>query len=666
LSDDFTINKTTLVLPSGETRFGSIIFQPDRPFVKLDTGQVISFSEDIQYEVNQKVLVGIDGKRTQVKLERPLRIQLMPISIAHQDYSLIPKLPEDIFPPSSYYWYGRLNEKGINAIYIVQNIVDDSRHWLTIVDHSTNSILEAHEINPYEAFSLTIAQDNDVWKQAHISFGSDNPELLRKEILAILDGPSPDKERLFHFLKDAEIPGFYHTSDIRGIVEQLIPHVFDQSARQELMAFLAWILTQNDIDEDPVVFFNKLLVTPILSFLLAGHLHCVYDGIPPPPYMKLIHMATRDQLRSSKRIIRERLEESPWGRLFYRLNEQFPSWESYALQYAKKLNETREILSRLPVSKAEAKKSKQKWKERFALTSSELRLRIHTTPEAFGLRQILYIGAAYRWNTIHTAWSTRLGKIDQHVPHLQVLVMPTSAAEQVKRIMPSCVQVEWSARVINPDLYDFKRKKWRSTISRNTESISEDVTLQSIGKRFGTWVGQRSIAMTDKMAKVLDFFSLGSHLSLMESPNYWKYIGISRREMQSMLTQLSKDQAVYPYYTSEELGLTSILTLLQGEQNLVYSLVEFLLRNTPTSLAMIGKTSEPSVVISKVPTEDVSHIITDLPNEFSTQEIAVRSMKPRAVKSYTMTLFQRLLQADGSWNDDISGFISQSRSRARE
>jgi hypothetical protein len=68
------------------------------------------------------------------------------------------------------------------------------------------------------------------------------------------------------------------------------------------------------------------------------------------------------------------------------------------------------------------------------------------------------------------------------------------------------------------------------------------------------------------------------------------------------------------------------------------------------------------IVLSRMSNEDVYHLMSELPTRGQEEGLAIRCLQPRALWNYTRTLYQRLLSDDGTWSDDVTGFLSQVRS----
>jgi hypothetical protein len=114
------------------------------------------------------------------------------------------------------------------------------------------------------------------------------------------------------------------------------------------------------------------------------------------------------------------------------------------------------------------------------------------------------------------------------------------------------------------------------------------------------------------------------------------------------------------------LPFTSVATIVQGTPSKICSLTASLLQNTPTSFAMLGKDSDFGVILSRLPDDTVHDFVSTLPRLGLENDLIVRCMIPRGVRSYRHNLYQRLLKPDGTWDDDVGAFLSQARSKRRE
>ena len=166
---------------------------------------------------------------------------------------------------------------------------------------------------------------------------------------------------------------------------------------------------------------------------------------------------------------------------------------------------------------------------------------------------------------------------------------------------------------------------------------------------------------------VLDFTSRNPDLSNLELADLDAQWGISRRTMRATLTDLHK-RGILDYYYEIMINndLISIFLLADGEIAQISALAEVFLSQTPTSLAMLSEKGRSCVIMARIPETDVYTIASELPSLADSNGVRLRIMRPRAVRTYSHNLYQRLLKPDGTWDDDVSAFLSQARSKRRE
>ena len=260
------------------------------------------------------------------------------------------------------------------------------------------------------------------------------------------------------------------------------------------------------------------------------------------------------------------------------------------------------------------------------------------------------------------AWLTRLGDLSENPPYLQVLQMPMQAAERTRRFFPSIMDVSWAARAANHDLYDSKKESWNLALSRIVDSVSQTSTLRKLRRRYGKWVERKTYQINHDSAKILDIATRTIYLSDLENKKRLSYWKLTAAKIRSVLTDLQQKGILKISYEAQDPDLVSMLTIAQGDGQKICSLSNAFLEQTPTSLVMLGEECSKAVILTKLPAEDVFRLQSLLPERGHEENLSVRCLRPRAHLSYTGSLYQRLLKADGTWDDDISGFLSQARS----
>ncbi len=594
------------------------------------------------------------------------RIIFNPIIVEKRPYTPdIGQQMEDIFPPSTGGFYGRLRAGKKEALYIIQMIENDPRLWLTIGDPQTGRVYETQIVQPYEAEALRLLDDQNLQNLWYAEVWSGKEEVLRKEILSVLDQPSPSWEEVSTLVTDLAIPNLKLGRTARETLSQFVPDSFPESIQEQLMAFLAYVVMDKinmaDI-VDPSFFLDAM---PMFASLIRGHARCVIDNQKWPPYLKLIILDSRKMLEQPKATVAEVMSET-WRILWQKMIEQFPNWFGSAIQSAQELNNSRTIHTRLPFSKSQAIRSSKLWKKRLAAIVYGLRLRGHVNHQAIGLSELVYLGAAYRWPHRHMRFITRLGKVGENPAHLQVMTMPPSGVERVMRALPQCIKVSISARAVNLNLYDESSGEWKIPIEKILSSISQRGSVKKFSKRYASFAKSETYQISPDETKVLGLVSSGVYLEAFETPGYFKYWGMKRKQVISIISRLQEKKVIQTTYEANDANLISLASIVQGNNENVISLAESFLTNTPSSIIMLNEECDKGFILSRLPENGLHELASELNRQGVYQDVVIRCMRPRAYRSFNFSLYSRLLGNDGTWDDDVSAFLSQARSKRRE
>ncbi|MFW9769460.1 MAG: hypothetical protein ACFFEM_11625 [Candidatus Thorarchaeota archaeon] len=644
-------------ITSDEVKKGTLNVKNGEVKVVLDSGKVISGKNkpNITYS-----LLNYSGG--------PLnRIFLNPILVTELSYSAdIGQVAEDIFPPSSGGFYGRIRSGKEKAVFIIQKIVHDTRLWLIIGNSQTGKIFETQIIQPYEAEALGLTDDQEILESWDNELWSDKRNLLEREILNILDEPSPHWDIISKLFVGADVSDdLVREKTIQETLTQLVPDSFPENARVHLMAFLAYVMMDRIEIEDLLDPSSHLYAAPMFSALIQGHLRSKVDNIKWPPYLDLIQQSASGQIGQPKRTLPETADSS-LRVLWQKMIESFPKWFGTAISSAQELNEANKVRLRLPITKYQAMKSKRLMKKRIAAMTYGLRVGGHVNPKTIGLSELVYVGVAYRWPHRHMRYITRLGEVSDNPPHLQVITAPPSAVERIIRTLPTCIKIAWSKRAVNLTLYDIESDSWNIPIEKILTSANEPLSQRRIVRRFGSVVSPKIHQVTSVETKVLGIASSLVNLEDFEFPGYFNYWDLTRKNVSSIIMKLQKEGVLDISYEVADPRLVSLATIIQGNNEQVTSIVNALLSYAPTSVAMLNEQFDTGVVMSKFP-EDIAYILASKLTQLGLEaKLGIRCMRPRTFRSYTSTLYHRLLQPDSTWDDDVSAFLSQARSKRRE
>jgi hypothetical protein len=635
---------------------GFLRLEEDHVLITLESGKIVSSqnSTNVLYSLAE----GSDDSQ--------LRIMLSPIQVVTRSYTgNTGQTFEDIFPPSTGGFYGRLRAGTKDTLYIIQKIEHDPRLWLIIGDSQSGRIYETHVIQPYEAEALSLLDDQERQVLWYANIWSDKEDSLREEILSVLDEPSPSWQEVSKLVGEITIPNLKLGETARDTISRLVPESFSEPIREQIMAFLAYIMMEKMSMEDVIDSSSPINAIPMFGTLMRGHFRCVVDDQDWPPYLKLMVLASRKQLEQPKVTLAELTSETM--KLFVqKVIEICPNWFGVAIKSAQELNDSNKFRARLPVTKAQAMKSRKLWKKRLSAISYGLRVRSHVNPYTIGLNELVYLGAAYRWPHRHMRFITRLGIISENPPHLQVMTMPPSGVERVMRALPQCIKVSLSVRVVNLGLYDEAGGVWKVPIERILASLHRKISMKRFSRRFVGKAKTDTYQIKPDEAKVLGLISTGVYLEVFEKSGYFRYWDMSRKQVFSIISRLQKKGVLEVIHEVDDARLVSLASIVQGKRDSVISLVDSFLTYTPTSTAMLNEECNNGIILSRLPEDNVHKLVSELNQHGIQQDVVIRCMRPRAFRSFTYDLYHRLLKSDGTWDDDVGAFLSQARSKRKE
>lgn len=651
-----------------ECEKGVLLFGQDDALVELESGEIIhgNNSDRIFIELQNMISLDTVGQSLIESTRSKYKVRLKPNVVISQPYTAHGgQLIEDVFPPSTSGFYGRLQAGEEEATYFLHQIEDSDRFFLSITGPFSGRIYETHIIQPYEAEALSLVEDIKIRARLYTK-SVINEERSRDEILSILDTPSPSWNDLTKIIKDVSIPNLQLGNTMRDTLSAIVPSSFPEEIRENLMAFLAYVVRGKIPSEDPLIYSFKFSSTPIVESLLNGHLMYLMDKTDWPPYVKLMTLAARGQLDAPKRAVSDSIMSSPWLLFSQKCMELRPSWLHIALNSAKNLNNSGRVVLGLPTTISAARNSTASWRKRYAEISHGLRIRGQIGSSSLGLVELVYLGAAYRWSHRHMKFIARLGGAGENSPHLQVMILPFSAAESLKRTFPSILKVFWSARTSNLDAFDEKSGQWIVPIDSIVSSLEKKSSMKKLKNQFSMKGAPKVYPLSKEEARVADLVSEGVESLYLEIPDFLKNWGLSKKKIHTTLKNMINRKVMKLDYEVSDAKLVSLAIIIQGKNETVTSVVYELLRSTPTSYARLDETGENAVILSRLPEESVYDIASQLVSRGIEHDVNIRCMRPTTFRRYTSNLYQRLLKDDGTWDDDVSAFLSQARSKRKQ
>lgn len=633
-----------------EIERGLLFYYKEGPIVRLVSGGTLEDLEGVEFSFPEDSEV-----LRKSGLQLGDSIFLEPELVLELYYSPQKTSRIQMYPPSSNDWLFHIVDSGCEAIITIQKLTRKSKKFLTIVDKHTRELYHAQTINPYESNILSLKRDWSVHNQAT------HQDILDADIYAVLEQATPSWPFLSKLVEGVTIPNLSLRETMKETLDQLVPLSFSSDVRKQIIAFLGWLEKAEIPQEDPVDFLIKYRSVEVFRTLVFGHLQCVLDDIEPPNYIRVMMMADQGRLTLAQRPQSEEVEQDPWTLVRLKLNEIFPDSTQRVLEHIIPLQESGKIITELPISRAKARISKTAWHDRFALVRNQALIRGHVYKKSIGLLPVIYIGGAHTWPHKHLEWSARLGYAREKPQYIQIMVMPSSALERVSRVIPTVRLIDWEMSMFNLSLYSKTERKWKLRTDIITKSLERKRGLLQLANEFGTWRGNQIHRLSHKQAQILDMISWTLYLSSLESEHYAKFFKIDNSIIKQELSKLlSQGVFALQYYLVPE-NLRSLCIIATGSSEKICSMSRAFLKHTPSAQVRLMESGTSCAIVSRVPEDDYHNLIRSISDAANENEIALKTYTISAYAAYRNSLYSRLLRSDGSWDDDVSGLLSQVR-----
>ncbi len=640
---------------------GLLVLENNTLIVEFEQGgKAVGNEENVFYEVKQETFTDSEGI-VHCKKINSLKVQLKPLFVAIRFFSKRVSGGYDLFPPSTYGWFKKMMGGSNKALFVVQRIENKMSYLLTVVNPNTSEVYARHSVQSFEIPILKMKTLWEDWSRRLELLDSKDPAKVKRTTLEILDSPPMSWNQINSLASGIHVPILNRGNRMQDVLEQMLHDAYTGDSREEIMAFLARTLQKDFIKTDPVDYLYEIIPLKTFRSLVITHLSFLLDEKPPPRYLEFLNKIALGSITNPAFTLDELVETDITVTLQRKLVEMRLDWREESIGIAKTFSESESVIIKLPSSEPSSK-SLQSQRFRWIIYQSGLHLKAHIWTHAIGLVKLVYLGAAYRWPHPHLSFSARLGDVTERPPHLQVMMMPPSAIEKVKRVIPNVMEINWSSRSTNWDLFDKNSISWKIPIGKIGHSLYKKTTLRKVNQEFGSNYSGMPYIPTITETKVMDMITSGLYLGDLGHSGGQEYWGVNDVAAYDVLTKLRCNDIMKIYYELNETGLVSMLTVVQGPLGNVCSLSRAFLKYIPSSYVMIDKDSGVSLILSRIPKETRNHLITLLKDETTSGEVKVRCMIPQAHRSYTLDFYQRILKADGTWDDDVSGLLTQVRS----
>ena len=659
-----------------ETVRGVLRFIDGTPTLTLESGEVIdSKTEGVTFSVEHEIVVGEKGESVFRELKDRARIALKPTVFRNLPYAPhLASVEEDMYPPSTYGWYGRYMMAPADLsytyeeslyVYVAQEIQEQEQVWISIINKKSGRIFESHHIQPFEEVFLHMTSLAEYRKQRFKT--PRNIAQSNKYALKILDGPSPSWGQLSYLARGISAQDLKVRETMGTSLNPLVPESIPFDTREQIKAFLAYTISITDIPkEDPIEYLEQFMGTRLFSNLLSIHLRILAQGSSPPDYVAIMYSAEKGELD------KQFSSEGPRDRIIKSLINTISSPPYYniywkgVLKWINQLNETMKIHTRLPVTKADARKNRDAWLSRIELKEAGARINISVNYSMINLRQLVYIGRAHSWPHRHLAWSVKVRDISKRSHsdwRFQCMVMPPPAVEQVKRVMTKISEIEWSSRRINYDLYDPHSNEWNVNVEKILSSLRKKCSVRKLKREFGPFRNGGFHRISKQDAQAIDLIKINLYLDYIEIHGIKPFTNLSINQLIESLEKLQSEGIVaINYEATETLTLMSrnFLTVADGPPKQICSLAKAFLANTPTSLVFLENNAQRVYIITRLPQISAYELVRNWssPEE---HELKISFNEIYRYSDYQHNLLSRLLRKDGTWNSKVSEFLSQSR-----
>jgi len=647
--------RVKVFLPNGDTRFGHLSYTAEGPKLVDDKERDINTNEN-------GILLSIINPASYNQISSISdrdRFELAGTTFTKK-YNKKAEKKYDLYPPSTLGWVTQLSEEGTDVQISIQKMSDDSRYILSCVDCVDESLIRLHPIREYEANILKIEPDWSTFGRLFISSTSEESSLDE-----LLQSPAPPWSALTKLVEEVNVPNFQRYETIKETLTQLVPENYPDKIRNELMVFLAWTTRVTIPTEDPLDYLQmveKRFKSGLLRGLVFGHTHCLIQGIEPPNYVRILALADRELLRSSLVPTAEESIQDIWSSTWYKLMEMFPDRRSRIIDLIEPLILKQEIHTSMPVSRKEARSSKEAWLDRFSLIRSNFTTRAYVQDRKIGLEKLVYIGGAHRWPHKHLQYTARLGNLGQKPPYIQFMLLPKPAVERLMRVRQNITIIDWSASRLNFNLYDRKSESWKCNLSHFTKSFQNRRSIRQLNKEFNLKETTSTIPISDGDARILDLLSWGMINQVLEQGTYDPLIQTNESNMKERIRIFLDQGLIQLQYRPAIHGLPTICLEVKGDAAHLRSIARASLKHLPSATALVSEGKKSCIVMARVSEEHAYEILVNLPRTVMEYGIEMKGYRVSAYAGYLHNLYQRLRNPDGTWDDDISGFLSQIQS----
>ncbi|MHA1910039.1 MAG: hypothetical protein ACW98Y_22290, partial [Candidatus Thorarchaeota archaeon] len=369
---------------------GHVVFDSSGPSLVIESGEVLERNiHDVYYELNNGISIDENGELCHTQLQNPVIVRLTPKFITSKSYHRdVTELPDDIHPPSSNGWYGRMIRGKKDVLYIIQELKDIDDFWMTVFDPDSNTVLECHLVQRYEIEVLRLIDSLEHFTMRLQDFAEGSHAEIRARVVRVLDDTSLSWKDIHFLSRGWPIPVISRGKTSRETLTRLFSiNEYSENTREEVLAFLAWTVKESIPTSNLVSFVENLERMPTFRSLLINHLKMLIDKEPIPSYVMLASLAAKGEY-SRGLSIQDMQSQRPHMILRHKVQEMAPDWQAEAIQIVKALDNSDKLSLVLPKSK----KTHSTERMRFLMSTMGFSLRAHIQPMNIGLHSMMHLG----------------------------------------------------------------------------------------------------------------------------------------------------------------------------------------------------------------------------------------------------------------------------------
>ncbi|MBD3406890.1 MAG: hypothetical protein GF411_12305 [Candidatus Lokiarchaeota archaeon] len=638
----------------GQKEWAIIEYTPDGYTVKTDTESFSHRSNDVILYFNNEIFTDNSGISQRKKLAQEIAVDIHVQYVGKKSYQLGPIMkPVIMYPKTNGSWVSRINREGREMIVLINNSSEANKYWLTILDPETRYLFVSRLIKEYEKNFLIMKTEYESIEIMKTLFFQSN------DFSEILNQGAPSWSDLAKLGGKMSISSSSKPQTLREALDRYIPSDFPLSVRNEIRIFYAWLIKFDKNEMYSTRFFENLGDKYILHTLMFGHIQCVLDDANIPRYAEAFEQAAKGQLKFPKRSLEAMRYQEPWQLAVEKIAEEFPDWTRDAIEICKNLMKQNKVIVESPVSEETARKSKELWRKRLIIMEYGVGITPFYHTNAINLPRIVYIGAAHRWPHKHLEILAQFGNPLLKPEYIQIMNMPKNAIERLRRTDQKFTEIGWSKFQTNLDIFDKEKNDWFVDVPKILKAMKKDYTLRRLNNEYPGYRGKKSIKLSESDAKALDLATHRIYLTVGEKKEFWNHFDVEPESMISAFEKLKGVNALDYFYRPTFYSIPSVLTIAQGPKPKILSLTRALLKYLPTTTAHVSENLEKLYAFSRIPQPDLYKLMKQLPAIALDDGMVVRIDNVRGFESYKNNRFQRLLRQDGSWDEDLSGLLSQ-------